>query len=122
MAHPVATHRGSGILGGVAAVAVSVAFIGAVALIAATQPPLADSPSGLGRGGPGANADANPEAAEQAEIAAERGEAYEQAKEQGKVGQVRPAAGSATAAAAAGWAGELPVDSISDDWEPAIAA
>ncbi|HEY3164986.1 MAG TPA: sialidase family protein [Candidatus Limnocylindrales bacterium] len=98
-----------------------VAFIGAVALIGATQPG-PDVRSDLTRGGPGAVAEDNPEAEEQAEIAAERAEAYQEAKEHGNAGQVRPAAGAGAAAAPAGWAGETPVDTISDDWEPAIAA
>ena len=103
-------------------VAAGVAFVGAVALIGATQP-RPDTPSDLGRGGPQAGSqEDNPEAGEQAEIAAERAEAYQEAKEHGKVGQARPTAGAGVAAAAAGWSGETPVDPVSDDWEPAIAA
>ena len=99
-----------------------IAFVGAVALIGATQPSPADAPGALTRGGPRDAADVNPEAAEQAEIAEERHEAYEEAEREGRVGQSRPTAGVGVAAAAVGWAGEVPVDTISDDWEPAIAA
>ncbi len=102
------------------AVAAGVAFIGAVALVGATQP-ASDGPGSLGRGGPNAAADVNPEAAEQADVAQERAEAYARAKEQGTAGQARPT-GGAGGAAAAGWVGEQPVDTVADDWEPAIAA
>jgi len=103
-------------------VVAGVAFIGAVALIGATQPTAADGPGAFARGGPRDAADVNPEAEEQAEIAEERHEAYEEAEREGTVGQVRPTAGAGVAAAAAGWAGELPVDAVADDWEPAVAA
>ena len=116
-----ATRRGSGALAAVATIAVSSAFIGAVALIGVTQPRPADGPSALGRGGPGAKPDVNPEAEEQAEIAEERAEAFEEAEREGKVGQARPT-GNAALAPAVGWAGEVPVDPVADDWEPAIAA
>jgi hypothetical protein len=103
-------------------IAAVVAFIGAVALVAGPRPaPGADGPGELGRGGPGAATDVNPEAEEQAEIAEERAEAFEQAEEHGKVGQSRPT-GAAAAAPAPGWAGEQPIDPVADDWEPAIAA
>ncbi|HEX5823194.1 MAG TPA: sialidase family protein [Candidatus Limnocylindrales bacterium] len=103
-------------------VAAAVAFIGAVALVAGPRSaPGVDGPGANTRGGPGAATDVNPEAAEQAEIAEERAEAFEEAEQQGKVGQARPT-GPAAAAAAVGWAGEVPVDPVADDWEPAIAA
>src|SRR3954447_5041936 len=101
-------------------VAAAIAFIGAVAIIGATQPSASDDPGALSRAKADA-ADVNPEAAEQAEQAEERHEAYEAAEDAGLVGQARPT-GAAAAAPATGWAGELPVDTISDDWEPAIAA
>jgi hypothetical protein len=103
-----------------AVVLVGAAFIGAVALIGSTQPAPADGPGALARGGGGAT-DVNPEAAEQGEQAQERREAYQEAVEQGTVGQQRPT-GAAAAAPVAGWAGETPLDTIADDWEPAIAA
>ena len=100
----------------------AIAFIGAVALIGSTQPPAGDAPGALTRGGPRDAADVNPEAEEQQEQAEERREAYEEAEREGRTGQVRPAAGPGVAAPAAGWAGEIPVDTVADDWEPAIAA
>lgn len=113
-----------------ATLGLSIAFVGAVAFVAATQPSRArvapDAPFG-GRGGPHAsptvasNSDVNPELQEQTAVAAERQEAYAAAKAAGRVGQVRPT-GATAAAPAAGWAGEQPVDPVADDWEPAIAA
>ena len=47
----------------------------------------------------------------------ERNEAFAKARREGKSGQQRPVG----ATAAAGWAGEFPVDTQWDDWEPAIA-
>jgi hypothetical protein len=111
----------AGLVQTLAVVLAGAAFIGAVALIAATQPAPSDSPSALARGGGGAAADVNPEAAEQGEGAQERREAYREAQERGLVGQERPT-GNAAAAPAAGWAGETPMDTTADDWEPAIAA
>jgi len=70
------------------------------------------------RGGGGHDADANPEAEEQAEEVEEHHEAFERAVEAGKAGKAQPIAN----VAAAGWAGEKLVDAASDDWEPAIAA
>jgi len=102
-------------------VAAGAVFVGAVALVGATQPPVTDSPGAFARGGPHDAADVNPEAAEQAEQAQERIEAWEAAQDQGIAGQSRPI-GAAAAAPAAGWAGEQPVDNLVDDWEPAIAA
>ena len=61
----------------------------------------------------------NEEAEEQAEGTEKRTEAFEEAKRAGKTGQQRPAA---VTAAAPGWAGEFPMDTQWDDWEPAIAA
>jgi hypothetical protein len=97
-------------------------FIGAVALIGSTQPRAGDAPGTLTRGGPRDAADVNPEAEEQQEQAEERREAFEEAARDGRTGQVRPAAGPGAAAPAAGWVGEVPVDTVADDWEPAIAA
>jgi hypothetical protein len=104
----------------VLAVLAAIAFIAAVGVIGATQPSPADGPGALARA-KGDAADVNPEAEEQAEQAEERREAYEEAERQGKVTAGRPK-GSAAPAAATGWAGETVVDSVSDDWEPAIAA
>src|SRR3954451_16762404 len=103
----------SGVTRAVLTIAAAIAFIGAVALIADTQPPGPDLPGDAARGGP--QADVNPEAEEQAEQAQERQEAYEQAQQAGKVGQARPT-GQAAAAAATGWAGERPVDAVADNW------
>jgi hypothetical protein len=61
----------------------------------------------------------NEEAEEQAESTEMRNEAFEAAERAGKTGQQRPAAATA---AARGWAGEFPMDTQWDDWEPAIAA
>jgi hypothetical protein len=114
----------------VATVGVAAAFVGTVAFVAATQPggrsPAVDGPLG-GRAAPRATPtgaskpDVNPELQEGAEIAAERQEAYAEAKAAGRVGQVRPT-GAAATAPATGWAGERPVDTVADDWEPALAA
>jgi hypothetical protein len=109
-----------GIVRALAVVLVGVAFVASVALIGSTQPAPTDGPGVLARNGGGAK-DANPEAAEQQEQAEERHDAYDKALEQGKVGQSRPI-GAAAAAPAAGWAGETPMDTVADDWEPAIAA
>jgi hypothetical protein len=108
--------------------AAAVAFIGAVTLVANTQP-RSGAPAGElgGRGGPKAGptataeADVNPELQEQGEVVQERIEAYEAAVAAGTSGQIRPR-GATAAAPAAGWAGEQPVDTAADDWEPAIAA
>ena len=102
-------------------VAAGVAFIGAVALVGGPRSgPAADVPGAQARGGPGAAADVNPEAAEQGELTQERNEAFAQAKEQRTAGKALPQA--APAAPAAGWAGEQVVDAAFDDWEPAVAA
>src|SRR5256885_704451 len=100
-------------------IAAAAAFIGAVAFVAVPRrAPSIDGPNGLGRGGPGSTAGANPEAAEQQETTDRRNEAFAAARSQGKTGQVRPKA----AVAASGWFGEQPYDTVWDDWEPAIAA
>jgi hypothetical protein len=110
-----------------------IALLG-VALVgywAVTRPP-ADGPSELARAGiPVSAADMSlddpeldEEREEQGEGAEERVEAWEQAKEQGKAGQngkrsyVQPAAAPAPGGA---WVGEVPIDTVADDWEPAIA-
>jgi hypothetical protein len=61
----------------------------------------------------------NEEAEEQAESTEKRTEAFEAAERAGRTGQQRPAG---VTAAAPGWAGEFPMDTQWDDWEPAIAA
>ena len=110
-----------------------IALLG-VALVgfwAVNRPP-ADGPSELARAGiPVSAADMSlddpeldEEREEQGEGAEERVEAWEQAKEQGKAGQngkrsyVQPAAAPAPGGA---WVGEVPIDTVADDWEPAIA-
>jgi hypothetical protein len=78
-----------------------------------------DSPGIEARGGPQAEEDnPNEEAEEQQEGTEQRLEAWEEAKAEGKTGQVRP---KAAPAAPAGWVGEFPYDTQWDDWEPAIA-
>ena len=86
--------------------------IGVTRLPAASAPP-----AGEGRGGPVAAPSDNPELAEQQETTDQRNEAFAAAKAAGKTGQVRPA----NAKPSAGWVGEVPYDTIWDDWEPAIA-
>jgi hypothetical protein len=68
--------------------------------------------------------DANEEQEEQSEGVAERVEAWEAAKKAGTAGQSKPKSylTGAAAPSATGWAGELPIDTTVDDWEPAIAA
>ena len=61
------------------------------------------------------------EAEEEAQEAAERLEAWQEAKEAGTL-RVNRAQMLAAAAPAAGWAGEQVVSATADDWEPAIAA
>ena len=63
-------------------------------------------------------ADVNPEKEEQAEQAEEHREAFERAVKAGKAGKEV----QVVTAAAPGWAGEQLVDTVADDWEPAIAA
>ncbi|MBF8290548.1 MAG: hypothetical protein HW391_1516, partial [Chloroflexi bacterium] len=103
----------------------SIAFIGAVLIVNGSLPK-GDPGSEFGRGGPGAAAgpgaegaeEQNEEAREQAEKAEKRREAYEAAVRAGTAGQKVPP----NAAPAPGWAGEQPLDTVADDWEPAIAA
>jgi hypothetical protein len=101
-------------------IAAAIAFIGAVALIGATQQSPNDSPGALARAGHGNATDVNPEAGEQGDQAAEKIEAYQQAVEQGTAGQARPS-GAAGGTPAVGWAGEQADDPVADDWEPAVA-
>jgi hypothetical protein len=70
------------------------------------------------RGGPKADEGGAAEAEEQQERTEKRNVAFEEARREGKSGQVRLAA----APAASGWVGEIPMDTTWDDWEPAIAA
>jgi hypothetical protein len=103
----------------VGAIVSVVAIVALVVGAAAVNGPLrAPAEPDAGRGGPRADAGGAEEAAEQQEKTEKRNEAFEEARRQGKSGQVRPAA----APAAAGWVGEFPVDTSWDDWEPAIAA
>jgi hypothetical protein len=99
-----------------------VSFVAVIALVvgvAAVYGPLrAPADPDAGRGGPKADDGGAEEAAEQAEKTEKRNEAFEEARRDGKAGQVRLAA----APAATGWAGEIPMDTTWDDWEPAIAA
>jgi BNR repeat-like domain len=82
----------------------------------AAKPTPAPTPT-AGEAGTGAE-EVNEEAQEQAEGTEKRTEAFEAAQAAGTTGQVRPNA----APRAAGWAGEFPMDTQWDDWEPAIAA
>jgi hypothetical protein len=68
--------------------------------------------------------DANEEAEEKEESVRERVEAWEAARRAGTAGQTKPKTylTGAAAAAATGWLGEVPIDTMVDDWEPAIAA
>src|SRR5260221_10204165 len=77
-------------------VAAGAAFIGAVGLVAATQPAVGDRPGAFARGGGGAT-DVNPEAAEQGEQAPEKTEAWQEAPQHGLVGQARPTGAPAAA-------------------------
>ena len=69
-------------------------------------------------------ADANEERDEQAERVERRVEAWEEALREGRAGQAgkREYLKGASAPAVTGWVGETPVDTMVDDWEPAIAA
>ena len=87
-------------------------------------------PSSLARAGiPPSEADTNPgsdakeELEEQAENVEKRVEAWEEALREGRAGQAgkRAYLQGAAAPAATGWAGEIPIDTMVDDWEPAIA-
>ena len=99
----------------VSVVAVVALVVGAAAVYGPLRAP-ADPDAG--RGGSKADEGGAEEAAEQQEKTEKRNEAFEEARREGKSGQVRPPA----APAAAGWAGEFPLDTTWDDWEPAIAA
>lgn len=68
--------------------------------------------------------DSNEEKNEQAESVAERVAAWKEALAQGKAGQAgkRTYLTGAAAPTVTGWVGEVPVDTMVDDWEPAIAA
>ena len=100
-------------------------------LVAAYAPRGAVAPEELGRAGlaptnvdtkPGL--DANEEAQEQHEGVERRVEAWEAALKAGQAGQTKPTSYLTGAAgpSATGWAGEIPIDTTVDDWEPAIAA
>jgi hypothetical protein len=94
---------------------VAVAAILAVALqLSVTRPPAEE----VARGGPAADAGLQREQEEKQEKVERKLEALEEAVAEGRAGQRRPVA----MGAAAGWAGEVPVDTTNDDWEPAIAA
>jgi hypothetical protein len=95
--------------------ALTIAFGAGLAALA----PSSAGPAAEARGGPRADDGGAAEAAEQQESTQERNEAFEEARKQGKTGQVRP---NAAPAAPAGWAGQVPFDTTWDDWEPAIAA
>ena len=60
---------------------------------------------------------------EQAEGVEQRVEAWEEAVREGRPARTgnAPTPGAA-APTATGWAGEIPIDTMVDDWEPAIAA
>src|SRR6476619_4714129 len=68
--------------------------------------------------------EANEEREEQGEGVAERVEAWKEALREGRAGQAgkRAYLQGAAAPVNTGWTGELPVDTMVDDWEPAIAA
>lgn len=102
-------------------VSAAAAFIGSVVLIGATRPVVRDEAGGLGRGGPGGE-DVNREAKEQAERVAKRVAAYREALAKGRAGQPGPTRRVGINAPAPGWAGQIPIDTVADDWEPAIAA
>src|SRR6188508_578542 len=70
------------------------------------------------------SSDANEERDEQAEGVERRVEAWEQALREGRAGQAgkRAYLQGAAAPSATGWVGEIPIDTMVDDWEPAIAA
>jgi hypothetical protein len=68
--------------------------------------------------------DANEEREEQAEGVERRVEAWEEALREGRAGQAgkRTYLQGSAAPNATGWVGEIPIDTMVDDWEPAIAA
>ena len=98
-------------------IAVVLLACGSVLVVGQLSPRAREVPSEV-RGGPGSNAEGNPEAEEQAEEVEEKHEAFEAAVRSGTAGRELAVA----AAPAAGWAGEQLVDAAADDWEPAIAA
>lgn len=88
-------------------------------------------PDALGKAGiPASDADtqpaldANEERDEQAEGVQQRVAAWQEALRQGKAGQAgtRAYLKGAAAPTTTGWVGEVPIDTMVDDWEPAIAA
>jgi hypothetical protein len=68
--------------------------------------------------------DANEEEEEQHEGVEKRVEAWEEALREGRAGQAgkRAYLKGAAAPTLTGWAGEVPIETMVDDWEPAIAA
>ena len=64
--------------------------------------------------------DANEERDEQAEGVEQRVEAWEKALREGRAGQggKRAYLQGAAAPSATGWVGEIPIDTMVDDWEP----
>ena len=70
-----------------------------------------------------AGGDANEERDEQGEGVEQRVEAWEEALREGRAGQAgkRAYLQGAAAPTTTGWAGEIPIDTMVDDWEPAIA-
>jgi len=99
--------------------------------VATLTPRPSEVPSELARAGvppkdadtmPGV--DANDEQTEQAQGVQERIEAWAAATKAGTAGQTKPKTylTGAAAPSATGWAGEVPIDTSVDDWEPAIAA
>jgi hypothetical protein len=99
-------------------VAAAIMFVVAVVLVDGATPRRGSSGVEAARGGPD-SADANEEAEEQKEKVEKKLEAFAKARAAGKDGQKRPAA---AAPAPPGWAGEQPLDTTADDWEPALAA
>ena len=104
----------------------AIAAIGLVALmmsggssLSSSPSPSSDSPEQELDGGHERGGEA--EAEEEAHEAAERLEAWQEAKEAGTL-RVNRAQMLAAAAPAPGWAGEQVVSPTADDWEPAIAA
>ena len=108
---------------------IAIFAFGAIAYVMPRQ--AAEGPSEFARAGlPPTNADtqpgvdANEEQEEQSEGVEARIAAWEAAKKAGTAGQTKPKSylTGAAAPSSTGWAGELPIDTTVDDWEPAIAA
>ena len=108
---------------------IAILAFGAIAYVMPRQ--AAEGPSEFARAGlapqiadtqPGE--DANEEAEEHEEGVEKRVEAWEEALREGKAGQSKPKSylTGAASPAATGWLGEVPIDTMVDDWEPAIAA